>query len=307
MLRNKDFYQGSVGGQVIFANLELTDELPSRFSVYIDGTFGVTPYDSRQLLVILAELEYKPRPIVFALMTEKSAEKYQIIFQFIQDAIFGPHRGPNSLMSDFESAIISAIKKVWPGVPEKGCNFHFGKAVRKNAKQISELSVNLTSDTIHEHVLSMFIRLSFLPVNNIKTGYDSLLKYVHENNIYGAFKKFIAYFHSTWMVRFPPELWSVGEEHRRTNNNLEGFNNKIKHHIPNKPSGWVFLDGLLALCYDASSSFFADRLKNAPPPRDQSYITETLNGNLLALAFGEINEMEFLKNMSKYEEYDLEN
>jgi hypothetical protein len=303
-LRETDFYQGSIGGQLIFANLELSEELPSCFSVFIDGTFGITPFNCRQLLVVMAELRYKPRPIAYALMKDQTTANYEAIFQFIQHAIFGNHRKPIKIMSDFEPAILAATKSVWPGVSEDGCNFHYKQALRRYVRQLPEISRHLLTESVHNHVLSMFMALSMLPANNIQAGYRALVKFIGENSISADYKNFLKYFQSTWMVRYQPQLWSVAESNKRTNNDTEGHNNKIKRKIPKNPSAWVFLEGILDLAYDASSSFDADTLKNAPPPKDKSKITASLNSNLLALHLGEIDEMGFLERMSSFEVVD---
>lgn len=300
-IRGTKFYQGSVNGQLIFSNLELVAELTEEFEIYVDATFSVTPFHSRQLLVILGDLRGVPRPLIYAIMLGQTTAEYAAIFEFVRDSIFGYNgiiRVPIAAISDFEQAIRLALVQVWPHLEVYGCNFHLCQAQKRHARSIQTLNACLLVSEIHNKTLTMFTRLSLLPLNRIMQGFDSLLDYINENELRDDFRDFVEYFRRTWLVRYPINSWCVSARDRRTNNNLEGYNNRIKLQIPVHPKPWVFLDALRKLAIDASSEYDSDVLNNALPPIDRSLLTEPLNAALRQLLDGTIDEIHFLELMS---------
>lgn len=89
MLRDLPFYQGSVSGHLVFANLIMVSHIPNECELYIDATFGITPFNCRQLLVMMSEINGIPRPFVYALMKSQTASDYASIFSFVQNGILG--------------------------------------------------------------------------------------------------------------------------------------------------------------------------------------------------------------------------
>lgn len=300
-IRDTEFYQGAVNGNIIFANMELIEQLPENVELYVDATFKVSPFLSRQLLIILAELQNRPRPILYAIMNGQSTNDYQCIFEAFRDGILshdGILREPKILTSDFEQSMRLAVHNVWPTCQRVGCNFHFCQAIRRKARSLQTLSTKIDSSKIHHHIVKMFMRLSLLPTARIVVGFDSLINFIHLQKLFGDFEEFLDYFKKTWLGRFPLEEWGVSERDRRTNNNVESYNRTIKLVIPMNPTPWVFLDSLLDLAYQASASFASDRHNNVPRPPDNSYISEPLEIALSMLNEGKIDELEFLKKMA---------
>lgn len=161
-IRNTRFYQGSVDGNPIFANRELIAELGQDLDLFVDGTFSVSPFKSRQLLVILGELGGKPRPLIYAVMQGQSTADYAAIFSYLRDNVFcfdGTLRTPVSATSDFELAIRLALLQIWPNINVYGCNFHFCQTLRRQARSLESLSANLVAGVLHNKVLTMFTRL----------------------------------------------------------------------------------------------------------------------------------------------------
>lgn len=305
LLDEKAFYVGSANGQLMFGNLNIVDQLPDLIELFVDGTFGITPFKTRQLLVVLAELQGNPRPIFYALMSSQTTDDYAAIFIFLRDILFGVNQAVLSVTSDFEQAIRAAVRKVWPQADVNGCNFHLCQAVEKNAKNKPGLAGGkLAAGTIHRKIIIMFMRLSLLPLERINAGFVSLLDYIQEKGSDdddfepSDFDDFIEYFNQTWFVRFPPATWCASDKDRRTNNNAEGHNRKIKDTIDDNPSPWDFLHGLRDLMLDASAKLKRDQRNNAQTPVSQSRLNAPLEAALKQLAEGEIDELKFLKIMA---------
>jgi MULE transposase domain len=300
-LRGAPFYQGTVNGQLVFANLELVRALGENINIFIDGTFKCTPFRAEQLLVILGEVQGRPRPLIYAIMTGRSENDYFSILAFVQQAVFsndGIARVPRLATSDFEQAIRGALVKVWPTIELVGCNFHFCQCLRRKAASMPALSTKITGGTLHHRALVMFMRLSLLPLPRVDAGFEAMLGFIEDNGLSNDFGEFINYFRRTWFGRYPKETWCVSDRERRSNNHLEGYNSLIKRSIPQNPSPWVFLDSLLNLAYDASASFTSDRQREAGPPPDRSSISAPLQDALELLLANRINELGFLAMMA---------
>ncbi len=301
-LRETNFYQGAVEGHLVFANLELVGSLPEQFDIYLDATFGVVPFGARQLLVIMADLCGRPRPIIYAIMTGQASGDYKTILEFARDGIFsfdGIVRTPTSATCDFEQAIRLALSEVWPGIQIVGCNFHFCQALRRKARSLQSLSVMVSANgTIQHKILLMFMRLSLLPLDRVIVGLNAILNFITDNELDDDFAEFVQYFRNVWQQRYQIQTWCVSGRLHRTNNFLEGYNNKIKLSIRNNPSASSFLDSLLDLAYDASSKFSSDVQRNILEHPDRSRLTQPLALALQQLQEGVIDELRFLQRMS---------
>lgn len=303
MLHNDPFYQGSIDNKiVVFANLHIISRLDETFDMFVDATFKITPFKIYQLLVVMAEVGNKPRPVVYALMTAKSAKQYTLLFRFIRDVIFpydGINRSPVSAMVDFEKAMRRGLKNAWPRMKTLGCNFHHLQCLRRKAASIATLSTKIKGPSQHHDTLLLFMRLSLLPIDKIRTGYTMLKNHINRSRILSNdFKSFMAYFTQTWFKSYPIQEWCVSDRSRRTNNNLEAYNRSIKRAIPSHPSPFIFLDGLLNLSYDATAKYTSQIQNGSQAPPDRSLITVALRDALDDLDKEEINEFEFLQRMS---------
>ena len=54
---------------------------------------------------------------------------------------------PASVMSDFESAIINAVGKIFPNTDTRGCFFHFSQSVFKHIQQAPDILSKYKSDS----------------------------------------------------------------------------------------------------------------------------------------------------------------
>lgn len=302
-IRGTEFYHGAIDDEiVIFANLEIVSKLENDFTMCIDATFNVSPFYTHQLLIILAVIMGKPRPIVYAIMSGRSKQNYIDLLVHVRDAVLssdGKIRKPKRAMADFEKGMRSALTEVFIDIELDGCNFHLLQAMHRKAASLNGLSTKLNGKTLHHLILVMFMRLSLLPIDRLMAGFDALKEYIESKpQIASDYEEFMLYFHRTWIIRFSPTEWCVGNQVFRTNNNIEGYNRFVKRTIPRNPSPWQFLDGLLDLSFDASSSLQADEVRPSQL-HDRSKLSEPLRQSLIKLNKNEINELDFLKFMAR--------
>lgn len=206
----------------------------------------------------------------------------------------GVKRTPKMAVSDFERAIHLALVKVWPDIQCSGCNFHYCQALGRKARKLGVLVGDIDYRKISHKGLLMFMRLSLLPLDRIDAGIEACYLFLRANDLNTSFEPFVAYFKRTWLESYPKELWCVSDRERRTNNNVEGYNNYLKHRIPLDPHPWVFAARLFDVAVDATATFDYEVNNNVPPPPDRSKMSIPLASALEALREGRIVEIEFL-------------
>ncbi|KAG5684480.1 hypothetical protein PVAND_013712 [Polypedilum vanderplanki] len=187
-VHDNDFYQGSIDNNfMVFANLELIRELDTEIDLFCDGTFNVTPFHTHQLFVVMAELNEKPRPIVYVLMTGRTQKSYDAVFYHIREAILsfdGKLRIPKTATADFETGMRNSLKFIWPDITLVGCNFHMCQALRRKAMSLQTLSTKISNtNTKHGYILKLFMRLSLLPLDRLNAGYEQLKEYIYSKKI----------------------------------------------------------------------------------------------------------------------------
>lgn len=306
-LRDDEFYQGSISGHLFFAINLLIKDLPEILDIYVDATFSVVPFEGRQLLIIMADLAGRPRPIFYVVMRGQSTADYKVVFEHAKVLLsYGSRvvRTPRQATSDFEEAIRSALREVWLGIDLIGCNFHFCQAIRRYARSIPALSNMLEGGLLHHKIMMMFMRISLLPLEEVENAFAEMLNFVGTNGLTDDFQPFTEYFERTWIRRFPIADWCVGDRDRRTNNNLEGYNNKVKKLIPRHPGPWDFLGSLQDLGFDALATYASDLQREAGAPQDRSKITKLLILARAQLHNGGLNNIQFLEVMAGYSRLD---
>lgn len=70
-----------------------------------------------------------------------------------------------------------------------------------------------------------------------------------------------SYFIKTWLERFDIEDWCVGSLRVRTNNSIEGFNNKLKRYFRRNPTPWDFVETLHRIVTDIYVVFLNDEVE----------------------------------------------
>ena len=95
-------------------------------AVQADATFRVVPRLFQQMLVVFLSENGCLLPAFFILMTRRSRELYDAVFQQVAATLGRPVR---HFMSDWEAALAGAAQAVWPAAHISGCWFHFAQAV----------------------------------------------------------------------------------------------------------------------------------------------------------------------------------
>lgn len=172
-------------------------------------------------------------PVFYVLMTHKSQAAYEHLFKYISDN-WNLH--PTKFMCDFERGLRNAIRKTYPGIPVKGCWFHYCQAIRKRAAKIPGFFQEIWASEAKKQFFHKLLSLALLKEGHILNAFRILKT---ENlNFENPLQQFLIYFERQWMRREGPSNISVYFELNRTNNLSESYNSYLKTII--RPHGSFF-------------------------------------------------------------------
>ena len=200
---------------------------------HVDGTFKASPSIFGQLYLIHAWYKDEMNPCVFLLLPNRRKNTYlrmlrQLKFQANQMEL---QLDPKQIMPDFEIAVIESIKEEFPNAEIKGCHFHHTQCIWRKIQDLGLATVYKENRCVR-HWLECFKSLSFIPLTLVEITFNLLVSKKPQSEHGDKFDLFVKYFRSTWFTLFPPRLWNHHETiGPRTNNHVEGYNNKINLYI----------------------------------------------------------------------------
>lgn len=123
---------------IILCTPSSLDMLCNASEVYMDGTFDAAPHLFLQLFTIHVFQHERLIPLVYCLMGNKTHQMYESVFNILQMKA-GTRQmvlNPNTIMSDFETGLILAVRNVFRNTSHKGCYFHFVQAIWRNVQRL---------------------------------------------------------------------------------------------------------------------------------------------------------------------------
>jgi hypothetical protein len=121
-------HQGVSQVALIFASTLLLTVLDHDCTfVFADATFHTAPKPFKQLLNILVSYKGVVLPVFHILMTAKPYGLYRGILERLKSLY--PSFRPTYVNTDFEGALIKAIRLTFPRAVINGCWFHYARAL----------------------------------------------------------------------------------------------------------------------------------------------------------------------------------
>ena len=98
---------------------------------YVDGTFETCPRLFYQIFTIHIIKYGQTFPMVYALLPNKQQTTYNRMFMLVKEAALnlGLDLTPSSVLSDFEQALINALRLNFPTAEHRGCYYHYSQAI----------------------------------------------------------------------------------------------------------------------------------------------------------------------------------
>ena len=226
-----DFFEDGVR-IIILSSRKMLTLLKAAEYWFCDGTYKVVRKPFYQLWSIHVFIQsghsMKQIPVAFVLMSHRRQKDYETVLYHLRRKVgsFNIQR----VVLDFEAAAWQAFRSYMPHVTVKGCMFHFTQAIfRKVQLQGLQASYNEKSDVYR--LCKSLMALPMLPELVIVEAFEALIENVYTAHIEAdnRVQHLVEYVRKTWIESrlFTPRSWCWFNEGVRTNNDTEGWHNKL--------------------------------------------------------------------------------
>lgn len=238
---------------IIFGTQKLMQLLKDASVWYIDGTFKTVPQLFYQLYTIHIKVGNAVVPCIYSLLAHKTERTYVSLFQRIKSFMIDCR--VEIIMSDFERAVVSAVKQTFPNVIHKGCYFHFVQCLYRKVCALG-FKKQYDTDPDFASAVKVLIALAFVPEEYIGNAFTVI---VERKMLPNEAQPLLQYFEQTWIgehgrlgvrpPKFPHSLWNLftllETDVPITNNFIEGWHNGFRIQVgAQRPTIWHFIKSL---------------------------------------------------------------
>ncbi|XP_078334484.1 uncharacterized protein LOC111132122 [Crassostrea virginica] len=194
---------------------------------YMDATFHVVNQPWTQLFSVHSFIRsgshMKQVPLAFCFMSRKRTDDYYEVLRAI-DRLLPAQIALQTCVVDFEAGVWRAIQDRFPGTVIQGCVFHWTQALYRKIQELGLQRAYNERGDVH-HFLRLVMALPFLPPEHIEGTYHYLDQRVQTDEL----NEFMDYVWRQWFRHpsFRVRNWSVYMLSVRTNNDLEGWHNRL--------------------------------------------------------------------------------
>lgn len=223
---------------------------------YVDGTFKCVPALFTQMYTIHGINDSKILPLLYILLPNKKESTYSIVFNALKK--LSPILCPESIMMDYEKAVMNVCMKQYPSVKIRGCFFHFKQAIYRKVGQLG-LKKKYDTDSKFSAQIRHLAALAYVPEYDVVTVFEEIIE---KNIIPSDAEGLLDYFEDVWIGRpgrnqtrraptFPISMWNMYSNVQldlpRTNNCVEGWHTSFNSLLScSHPTIWKFLNILKA-------------------------------------------------------------
>ena len=230
---------GSFQRHLVFATTRQLKFMRKIKRWYMDATFHVVPSPFYQLFSVHGFIRRKKAikqvPLAFVLMSKKSGKDYRAVFASLSSLAKQSSSSPNAplklteIVVDFERAVWTAAQTVFPNVKIMGCAFHWSQCLFKRLKKLG-LAPLYVENRETRFAIRQLMSLNLLPADKIRPAFYNIAEQVQTVEM----GKFCDYIETNWITSkiWPPITWSVFCQTTRTNNDVEGWHNRLNHGMP---------------------------------------------------------------------------
>ena len=157
---------------IILGCVELLDGLAR--SSLADGTFKVVPSLFFQLYSIHFQFVTGINPAaVYCLLPNKTRTTYDRVLVEIKRLV--PAADPTVILTDFESAALTAFCNAFPAARVTGCYFHLSQSILRKINEIGLKVEYETNDAVRDSIRCL-AALAHIPVDDITDTFDDLVE-----------------------------------------------------------------------------------------------------------------------------------
>ncbi|CAF3352292.1 unnamed protein product [Rotaria socialis] len=243
---------------LLFGSVTQLEILFDSSTILMDGTFSTTPPFFDQVFTIHA-LKYETSnrtllclsksllyflcfPCIFGVLPDRKRTTYQHLFKILKGLAVSMNRTfkPARVMSDYEASIITAVVNEFSQAIHSGCSFHFTQAIYRRIQSLG-LITSYSQDSDIRICCRKLMALALLPIDQIETSFYNL-RTKSSAAVKQELHQLFLYFNHQWITNVPMKMWSVHGYQHRTNNNCEGFHNRLNQRILKAhPNIWTFI------------------------------------------------------------------
>ncbi|RWS22729.1 uncharacterized protein B4U80_09036 [Leptotrombidium deliense] len=247
---------GTTDRIVVYATKEFAIRMAKADILFCDGTFKSVPKLFKQLYTFHAKYDKQMIPLVYCLLPSKSAATYMRLLNLLRDWIssFGFTLSPKEIMVDYEQAMITTIRRVFPNTRVRGCLFHYTQCIYRHVQSCglsveylhsigNDESNNVEAD--FKKVVRRFLALPFLPLTELEDAHTEIMEDIDLND--QRVSAFSDYHLDNWFKdgsTYPRELWNQYRNFcDRTNNGVEGWHSAFNKAVgKSHPRLYQFID-----------------------------------------------------------------
>ena len=234
---------------IILGTLNSLEILKQSDHWFADGTFDIAPTAYYQVYTLHCLHMGRVFPCLYAVMSNKKQSMYTDFFEQVREYVSG--RSPKTVTIDFEMAAINALKLIFPDTKINGCFFHLKQSLFRKIQALGHQK-EYSKSLEFANKCKMIAALAFVPVGEVEKTFQSLKQELSED---ARFTELLKYFQVNYIgnesikSKFEIVLWNVtqqiSQELPKTNNYVEGYNNRVKHALGCcHPSLGVLIDTL---------------------------------------------------------------
>ncbi|XP_074097811.1 uncharacterized protein LOC141526653 [Cotesia typhae] len=238
----------------IFGSDEMLQRLAIVSEWHVDGTFQCVPQRPRALQLFMIHMRRMDIgiPVLYILCSHRTIPMYNGIFNWILNQVPEIRQNLQTIVSDFEVAILRSVEICMPWVNRRGCWFHFVRAVTRKWN-----ALRLPAHDAPEHrILNLTWTLQLVPANRFTEALDviidQLLPLENMDDNYYLFRRYLQRY---WLPL--ANIVSVYNSPWRTNNISEVFNRHLLSNLGPHPNLFRFLHRLIELINEDKNLFNA--------------------------------------------------
>lgn len=268
-------------------------------TIFVDGTFRSCPNVFYQFFTIHGLVKESYIPLVFFLLPNKETETYVRLFEHTINscAQYQLIFSPDEVFIDFEIAIHTAAKLVWPKIVIRGCRFHLGQNWWKKIQALGLVNTFKTLSSEKSNFLKYFFGLPFLRPEEVSECFVEDLMTVQPND--KQIQLFCDYILNTYILddaTFPPNIWSAfAATTVRTTNSCESYHSRLNRRFYSPhPNIFNFIDELLEVQSETQIKLRStNQKKKSTLDKEQN-----LREQMTKYANNYITRFEFIKSVS---------
>lgn len=266
--------------------------------IYMDGTFKSCTKYFLQLFTIHGFRNGLYVPLVFLILPNKTLETYTKAFQYIVSYCTSLQLNfqPAEIFVDFEVAIHTSVKCVWPNAIIRGCRFHLAQSWWRKIQQLGLSKAYSSNNDISDYLKCVF-GLPFLKPEEVFDCFiDDLMTIKPVNTTVDIFCDYLLKTYIEEDALFPPNIWAeFAATTNRTTNSCESYHAKLNASISaSHPNIFVLIEMLLEIQSEIYVSLRSSATQSKKTVEKENFLRE----KMLSFTSGELTRLNFVKEVS---------